>query len=193
MTYPKQRFKMTRPPYEQQQGEPDRAYRLFQAYLNSDGKITYTDLAVETGYKPSTVAKHAQTYKWQERVVMVRGLQLSPVHLTIADPGMTPEEEVEQGQQEPLDPAMTRVVSAEEVTAAGYTNVSNLHAQLLRHAERAVGEVRTDNLSMSDLKSLVSLVSSLQDQKLAIAKDLLSIEELAQALVEVRRKRGGRK
>ena len=186
--YKTERFRITRPPHEQQPGEPNSAYKLFQAYLMAEGKTTLVDLAGQYEYQVSTLQSYCQKYKWQERVVMVRGNQLHGVdHLSLSADEMPMDEEIAQGQASEIDPAMARVVGAEEVMASGYQNTCNLHRQLLRHAEDAVAKVKTTGLSMAELKALISMVNDLQALKIATAKDLLSLEELAAALTQIRR------
>ena len=181
----KQKLDLSTAPQSQQPWETDTQYGYYLDHLNG---LNATDIAAKydlsVGYINDIKCKH----QWNRRRDIALGMMAAnEQHLTVPDSSL----EIEEGQ--PDDAILSRVVSADEVLSADYIKTAKIHAKLVKSLEEAVANVKTKNLSISELRALASTVRDLQETKHSLAKDILSIEELAAALAEIQKKKRGKK
>ena len=168
-------------PLSQQKWESDKWHALFLDFLAG---LNQSDIAIKWELTPIYVRDIHTKARWLDRKHMAEALQENNAHhLTVPTEGI----EVEEGFRD--DTISSRLISADEVIGADYISTAKIHAQLVKHLEEAVSNVKVKGLSMTELKALASVVKDLQTAKHEMAKDILAIDELAAALQEVQRKR----
>ncbi|MDC0310435.1 hypothetical protein OAL66_01725 [bacterium] len=182
-------FKLNDKPWEQQHGETTPIYKIFQFWIAAEGKLNWTDLSIEFDVKPDTIKRYASAYKWTERLQRTKGLAAIPEHLTAPATDDPVAEIASQDKTLGIDPATLRAQGQEEVLAGSYAATTGLYRQLLAHAERAVLGIDTDNLSLGEVKHLISMVADLDKARIDQASQLLGIEELAKAIAQLRKRR----
>ena len=147
--------KISSRPQEKQTWESIKGHQAFLDWLNG---MNLTDVALRADMALRTVKDWHTHNKWRERRARLEALQNQPEHLTI------PEADVDN-PAEGGDEILSRVTSAEEILGEDYIRTSSIHKQLIDSLEAAVANVKTKNLSISEIRALASTVKDLQAAK----------------------------
>ena len=173
-------------PLARQEHWPERPteYQYFLEYVQG---LSTTDLAIKYELSVGYVYNLSSRNFWHDRKVMLEGIQKhNAAHLTI------PMEDFNLQEGETNDLINSRVASASEVLSEDYVVVAKMHQKMVAHCEAALENISTDNLSISEVKQLISATTDLAKLKQDSAEKLLGIEEISQLLLELQRKRGGK-
>jgi len=170
-------------PLARQEHWPERPSE-YRYWLDFFQGLTITDIAIKHNLSVNYLYQLSSNNLWRDRKVMVKAIQEHNAHhLTI------PMEDFELKEGETNDLINSRVASASEVFSEDYLKTAQMHAKLIAHCEAALENIDTQNLSISELRALMSTANDMQKLKHDAANELLGIEEIAQVLTELQRKR----
>ena len=169
-------------PQSQQAWEEPKAYNYFLEWLNGQSVV---DVALNHEISVGYVEDLRKKNQWERRRTMIEGMQTCMAdHLTI------PESDLQPVEGEPDDTIVARVSNADDVLFKDYQKTVAIHNKLIQHVEDALENVDTKKLSVSEVRALCSTAKDLGELKNAQLKDLMGLEQLAEAILEIQRKKG---
>lgn len=176
-------------PIARQEGEPPIAYELFQHWIAADGNRSFAEIAVSFEKKPDTVRRYAATWRWGDRLELLKAARNEPSPLVTAEGN--PTRELEQPTTNSrLDPIAIRIESALEVAEHSYQEAASLHKRLFAVAKTAAENLTADDIrSITELRQVVQLTSDLAKTKTDLSSHINGIEELAKAVQRLRKKK----
>lgn len=174
-------------PWEKQSWEQPKQYQIFSDWLHSDRRLNFQDLALKHEVQVDTVKRYSRDNMWEARYQRTKGFQSLPEHLTLPAEELVPERAIEPNQ-DALDPALSRLMSQEELLTEDFYTASNLYKSLLKTVEMAVANLKPEDLkTASELRSITSVLMDLQKARGDMSERITGVQKLAAAITAHRR------